>query len=164
MNDHTSAQQITEEQLIKSATRFAYQLTRNHNDAEDLAQQAWMKVQKKYGEVDNRSLLFVTIRNTHYDQLRRSRIVSYSSLENAPEPSYRATPGHGLDIKVALATLSRPERLVLQLNVFEGKTAIEIGEKLGMPRGTVLSHMSRARKKLREALGHEMGYTNRNVA
>lgn len=164
MSKHTSTQPLPEKQLIDAATRFAYHMTRNRNDAEDLAQQAWMKVQRKYGCVESRNLLFVAVRNTYYDQLRRNRVVSFSSLEHAPEPSRWETPGHGLDIKVAFAALSQPERRALQLNVIEGKTAKEIGKKLGMPRGTVLSHLCRARKKLREVFGHEMGYANCNVA
>ncbi|MBD5778362.1 sigma-70 family RNA polymerase sigma factor [Pelagicoccus sp. NFK12] len=165
MHDTTKTQsKLSPRELLRAATRFALSLTRNHSDAEDLAQIAWMKLQKKYGSVDNRRLLFVAIRNTHFDQLRRTRVVSFSPLESAPEPSRSETPGHSLDLETTLSTLSEAERTTLQLNIMEGYTAIQIGEKLGMPRGTVLSHMSRARSKLRKAFGPEFGALEGQVA
>ncbi|MBC2605031.1 RNA polymerase sigma factor [Pelagicoccus albus] len=164
MSEKPASESVSEKDLIESAIQFAYQLTRNRNDSEDLAQQAWMKVQRKYGSVPNRSLLFVAVRNTYYDQLRRNRVVSFSSLEHAPEPSRWDKPGYGIDLEVALAALSQTERLTLKLNLLEGRTANEIGERLGMPRGTVLSQISRARKKLRKSLGEEMGFSERDVA
>ncbi|EDY82452.1 RNA polymerase sigma factor, sigma-70 family [Verrucomicrobiia bacterium DG1235] len=164
-NDKQSQQSAAaDRELLRAATGFARSLTRNPDDAEDLAQLGWMKLLKKYGRVDNKNLLFVAIRNSHYDQLRRARVVSFSPLENAPEPSRSETPGNALDLELTLSSLSQAEREALQLNVMEGFTAVEIGKKLGMPRGTVLSHMSRARSKLRKVFGQELGYLKGQVA
>ncbi|MDQ8184575.1 RNA polymerase sigma factor [Pelagicoccus sp. SDUM812002] len=154
----------TDKELLHEGTRFALSLTRNKADAEDIAQSAWMKLSRKYGQVDGKNVFFRTIKNTFIDQVRRNRVVSFSPLENAPEPSRSETPGYGLDLDLTLSTLSKSERAAIQLNVLEGYTAIEIGKKLGMPRGTVLSHMSRARNKLREAFGQELGYRKAQTA
>lgn len=148
-------QRPTDEVLIKDAISFARNLTRNLHDAEDLAQQAWLKVFNKYGQIENRRILFVAIRNLRYDQLRRQKVVQYTSLENAPEPTLYETFGHESDMQSALQHLSPHERDSIELNVILGYTAREIAHKRGIPRGTILSHLTRARQKLRQIFANE---------
>lgn len=155
---------LTDKELITVAINYARSLTRNLQDAEDLAQQSWLKLMKKYGKIQSRALLFTTIRNLHYDQLRRTRIVQFSPLESAPEPKKTESFGVDLDMQEALAHLSENERSALFLNVVEGYTAREISDQLKLPRGTVLSHLSRSRKKLREIFSEEFGIAQSAVA
>ncbi len=147
----------TDHDLITAAIIYARSLTRNLPEAEDLAQQAWLKLSRKYGKIENRALLYRAVRNLFYDQLRRARIVQFTPLETAPETGKSESYGVGLDMQTAMDHLSENERSSLFLNVVEGYTALEISKLLGMPRGTILSHMSRARGKLRKLLGSEMG-------
>lgn len=145
----------TDKDLLTAGINYARSLTHNIQDAEDLAQQAWLKLTKRYGKAENRAILFTTIRNLHYDQLRRSRIVQYFPLDTAPETGKCESYGTDHDMEVALAQLSPNERSTIYLNVVEGYSAREISGRLGLPRGTVLSHLYRGRKKLRELLGEE---------
>lgn len=148
-------QRPSDKDLIKDAISFARSLTTNLHDAEDLAQQAWLKVFNKYGQIENRRILYVAIRNLRYDQLRRLKVVQFTTLENAPEPAAFQSFGHDADMQSALQHLSPRERDSITLNVIQGYTAREIGKKLGIPRGTILSHLTRARQKLRQIFAHE---------
>lgn len=142
----------TQEDLLQSGYRFAYSLTHHREDAEDLVQQAWFNLSRRYGQVENRAILFTSIRNQFYDQCRRARIVRFESMDNAPEPATRhaedrVSTERG-DLEILLSHLSEREREVLYLNSVEGYTAQEISEQTGTPRGTILSLLSRAKKKL----------------
>lgn len=139
----------TPSELISQGRNYAYGFTRNVHDAEDLAQQAWLKLVQKYGEVLDRRLLYRAIRNLFIDGVRRSKVVQFDSLEDrdfaiGKEQSF----GANTDIESALSILNESERTYLKMNVVEGYTASEIAERTGVPRGTILSHTHRARKKL----------------
>ncbi len=148
-------QRPSDKNLIKDAISYARSLTSNLHDAEDLAQQAWLKVFNKYGQIENRRILYVAIRNLRYDQLRRTKVVQFTTLENAPEPSKLESFGHDVDMQSALQHLSPRERDSIVLNVIQGYTAREIAQKRGIPRGTILSHLTRARQKLRQIFANE---------
>lgn len=141
--------------LIEHGKRYAYSYTKNWHDAEDLAQQAWLKLKTKYNEVKDKALLFRAIRNLFIDGARRSKIVAFDPLENAYHVGKPETQGARHDIEEALSVLSPAERDSIVLNVVKGDTAEEITRKTGMPRGTVLSHIHRGRRKLLEKFGGE---------
>ena len=64
-------------------------------------------------------------------------------------------------IKSALLALKPTERMVFLLRSVEGFTYKEIAQFLGLPIGTVMSHLSRSRARLRELLvdyAREMGF------
>ncbi len=151
----------TPQALVQAGYRFALSLCHHHYDAEDLAQQAWIKCQHRYGGVKNRSLLYTTIRNLFYDQCRRGKIVLFESIEGHSEPQVETQePAHAAaDLDVLLAGLRAEEREALYLNAVEGYTAREISEHTGSSRNTILSHLHRARRKLAHALGCESGNT-----
>lgn len=137
--------------------RYAFSLAHNRQDAEDLVQQAWLKLTRRYGGVKTRSILFTTIRNAFYDQCRRGRVVSFVSLEASPEPVARNPDAlsSGNDLETLLTVLRPAEREALYLNAVEGYTAKEIGRMTKTPRNTVLSLMHRARGKLASAVEAE---------
>lgn len=141
------------EELLQAGFRFALSLTHHTHDAEDLTQQSWLNLVRHQGHVKNKSLLFRTIRNLFYDQYRRGKIVVFEPLEDehvelAADEGNESAPVSG-DLDVLLAGLRTVEREVLFLNCVEGYTAEEIARLTGQPRGTVLSLLSRAKRKLR---------------
>jgi RNA polymerase sigma factor (sigma-70 family) len=69
--------------------------------------------------------------------------------------SWVAAEGHQPRLAAALARLSREERDVLLLVALADFSHEEISQALGIPYGTVGSRLSRARKKVRTALGQE---------
>ena len=146
-------------ELIAQGRNYAYSFTRNFHDAEDLAQQAWLKLKLKYQEVKDRGLLFRAIRNLFIDGTRRAKIVRFEALDSH---DYALGNGGGEgfgrkgDIDSILSILSPAEQICLRLAFIDGFTATEIAERTGMPRGTILSHTHRAKKKLYAAFGQEL--------
>lgn len=157
--------------LVQRGYRFALCLTHNRAAAEDLVQDAWFAVLRARartpavqakGEIPSREYLFATIRNRFIDQYRRSKIVGMEPMGGHEAPCAEDPWAGDAPLSVAngrleaaLAELRPEERAVLFLSAVEGYTGREIGELLDWPRGTVLSHIHRARIKLRRILDGE---------
>ena len=146
---------LSDAELVQAGYRYALSIARHHQDAEDLVQQAWMKLVRAYGKVEGTPVLFRAVRNLFYDQKRRSKIVQFEPLDSHPVNGKTEPKGVSLDMELLLSRLRPEESEALYLNVVEGFTASEISEKTGSPRGTILSHIHRARQKLAKALGSE---------
>ncbi len=146
---------LDDTELVQAGYRYALSIARHHQDAEDLVQQAWLKLQRAYGRVEGTPVLFRAIRNLFYDQKRRSKIVQFEPLDSTPEPGKSEANGVSMDMELLMGKLRPEEREALFLNVVEGFTATEISAQTGAPRGTILSHIHRARQKLAKALGGE---------
>ncbi len=145
--------------MLQAGFRFALSLTHHTHDAEDLTQQSWLNLARRHGQVRDKSLLFRTIRNLFYDQYRRGKIVVFEPLEDdhvelAADDGSESAPAKG-DLDVLLAGLRVVEREALFLNCVEGYTAEEIAKLTGQPRGTVLSLLSRAKRKLRRTAAED---------
>jgi RNA polymerase sigma-70 factor (ECF subfamily) len=141
----------------------ALSVTGNPEDAEDVSQEAFLVALKRLEDCRNPERFggwFLTIvRNRAKNLLRRER------LRRGEELTPEITPGVGgpgedlrrLEIREqledGLVGLSEVRREVLLLHDLEGWKHREIGEKLGVPEGTVRSHLHFARKHLRDRLG-----------
>ena len=101
------------------------------------------------------------IRNGFLDAVRRQGIVRFDSLDDAcPSAELPAAADEddtGLDgpLHRALSSLAPAERELLYLSAVEQYTARELSEMIGRPRGTVLSTLHRAKKKLRTRLSSD---------
>jgi len=140
--------------FLQSGFRYAYSLTHQHHDAEDLVQEAWLKLSKSPGRVESKPLLFVTIRNLFIDQYRRKNLVVLESLESVSELS---KDDNALqlaltleEIEIAMGTLRPEEREMIYLNAVEGYTASEISDITQLSRNTILSLIHRGKIKLVE--------------
>jgi RNA polymerase sigma-70 factor (ECF subfamily) len=154
---------------------FAYYLTQNRGDAEDLFQEAWLRIAKKLpDEVNVQSIkawIFTVVANLHRDELRKKRIrrlffsQKVMSLENEntlfpvlpgkpvsvnSDEAYQADTGR--DIAHAMARLPDRQRRVFVLKEMAEFKQAEISDILGIPLGTVKSLMHRAVKRLRREL------------
>lgn len=141
---------------MQSGFRYAFSLTHQHHDAEDLVQEAWLKLCKSRGRVDSKPLLFVTIRNLFIDQYRRNKLVVVESLENIVEPNkedeiLQLTLAVE-DIDNAMRQLRPEEREMIFLNIAEGYTASEISKITQLSRNTILSLLHRGKIKLVDIL------------
>ncbi len=136
---------------LQAGYRYALALTHHHYEAEDLVQEAWLRVWRKYGNKSTRALLLTAVRNRFVDGLRRGRLATFEPVEGHEAGDVRAAavPGAAGDLDVVLAYLRSDEREALFLNVVEGKTAAEIAAFTGVARGTILSRLHRARERLR---------------
>jgi RNA polymerase sigma-70 factor (ECF subfamily) len=109
-----------------------------------------------------RSYFFATVRNRFIDRYRRGRKVLFVAIEHddgiADDFTWEAPDvlETGL-LEQALGKLRTEEREALFLAVVEGYTAEEIGKMTDHPRGTILSLLHRAKKKLRDLLSGDGG-------
>ncbi len=143
-------------ELAQRGYRFALSLTHDGNQAEDLVQEAWFSVLKANGPM-KREYLFVAIRNRFIDRFRRDQRFSPQPLDEAEhgpaaeddrhDDAALATSNGALGR--ALGRLGSKERAVLYLSTIEDFSAQQIGDLLQWPRGTVLSLVYRAKKKIR---------------
>jgi RNA polymerase sigma-70 factor (ECF subfamily) len=141
--------------LIPRLRRYARALVGDRAAADDLVQdtleRAWAKLHLFRQGSDLRAWLFTVMHNVHVNQVRAARPTD--PLEDEmPELAQRAVQGDALvvrDLERALATLPAAQREVLLLVALEDLSYEETANVLGIPIGTVMSRLARAREKLR---------------
>jgi len=145
----------TTKTLLIRGYRYAFSLTHDPAQAEDLLQDAWVAVLKAGGP-RKRAYLFSAIRSRFLDQRRREQLIVIEALDEHDDPEDTSTEeiifADTQMLEKALSTLRPLERETLLLSEIEGYTAQEIASVTGHPRGTVLSLIHRSRKKLKQYL------------
>jgi RNA polymerase sigma-70 factor (ECF subfamily) len=139
--------------------RFLRQLTRgNEALADDLAQDAFVQAHRAIGALRNeagfQTWLFGIAHNLWRNARRRQR--DQVTLEDA-EASLTVpdSTGHSdlkNDLESALSRLSDDERIALHLGFAQGLSQSQIAEALSWPLGTVKTHQTRGREKLKTLL------------
>lgn len=147
--------------------RYARGLTGDQNRADDLMQdtlaRAWEKRSLWRVGSDLRAWLFTIMHNIHINQFAaRQREAAETSIDaidgttSAWEFPVRATQSDRVELFEVLAHVGRlptEQRAVLLLATVEEMTYQDVAGVLGVPVGTVMSRLSRAREKLRRAMG-----------
>jgi RNA polymerase sigma-70 factor (ECF subfamily) len=147
--------------------RYARVLTGDLNRADDLVQdtltRAWAKRELWHEGSDLRAWLFTIMHNVHINQFPlRQREFSEISLDVdegaliAWEIPVRATQSDRLELAELFAQIGRlpdEQREVLLLAAVEELRYQDIAKVVGVPIGTVMSRLSRAREKLRRVTG-----------
>jgi len=162
----SDAQSLIE--LIPRLRRYARALVGERATADDLVQdtleRAWSKLHLYRRGTDLRAWLFTVMHNVHVNRVRASRPTE--PLEDEmPELAQRATQGDSLlvrDLERGIAALPLAQREVLLLVALEDLSYDETARALGIPIGTVMSRLARARDKLRLLL-HGKGGTKLQV-
>ena len=142
-------------ELIPRLRRYARALVGDRASADDLVQdtleRAWAKLHLYRRGTDLRAWLFTLMHNVHVNKVRATRVTD--TLEDElPELAQRASQGDALllrDLDRAIARLPSEQRAVLLLVTLEEMSYEEVARALGIPIGTVMSRLSRAREKLR---------------
>ena len=149
--------------------RVAESLCRNSHDAEDLVQDTLIRAFKGRESFDGaypRAWLLTIMRNTNINRHRRQRpgllhdatdLTGEADRRNPPAPSAEdiATARASAPwIADALARLSTQHLQVVQLVDIDGLTYDEAAAALGIPAGTVMSRLHRARHRMRTHLAH----------
>jgi RNA polymerase sigma-70 factor (ECF subfamily) len=143
--------------------RYARVLTGDAHRADDLVQdtlaRAWEKRRLWQAGSDLRAWLFTIMHNVHANQYTlRQREYAMASLDADEGPAagweipVRATQADRVELTEVFVQIGRlpvEQREVLILAAIEELRYEEIGEVLGIPIGTVMSRLSRARDKLR---------------
>jgi len=140
--------------------KIAYSWCHNPSLADDLVQEAMLKALRKAGQLKNTeavsSWLSKILANCWYDYLRRTReTVDLDSLpykDEAPEGDIHEKQDIVRRVRAMIAELPLGQRQVITLVDLAGFSYVEIADILGIPIGTVMSRISRARKALRTKL------------
>ncbi|HEX9886505.1 MAG TPA: RNA polymerase sigma factor [Longimicrobiales bacterium] len=147
---------------MRAAYAVALSVTRKHEDAEDAAQESFMVALQRLEECRNpdrfAGWLMTIVRNRSRNLIRRESLrdsdpVPESASSKGPSPQ-RATEQSELrdSLREALFELPEVQREIVLLHDLEGWKHREIAERLGLPSGTVRSHLHFARKALRALL------------
>lgn len=142
-------------ELLQRGYRYALSLTHDKARAEDILQDACVAILRLGGSWQ-RGYLFRAIRNRFIDLYRRELVAPMEGVEDfgqIPENVEGVMGSESIVINVdvldkALARLRVEEREALFLAAVEGYTAAEIADLTGRPRGTILSLVFRARRKI----------------
>jgi len=142
-------------ELIPRLRRYARALVGDRSTADDLVQdtleRAWSKLHLYRHGTDLRAWLFTVMHNVHVNRLRAARPTDPLE-DDMPELTQRATQGDALvvrDLERGIAALPLAQREVLLLVALEDLSYDETARALGIPIGTVMSRLARAREKLR---------------
>jgi RNA polymerase sigma-70 factor (ECF subfamily) len=145
------------EPLIPALRRYAYALVREPEAADDLVQDTleralsrWL-LRKPDGDV--RAWLFTILRNLHVSRWRSDRrrggTVDLDETTMPGVPARQETALEVHDVLAAIDQLPEEQKSLLLLVGVEDFSYDDAARILGMPIGTVMSRLSRARQKLR---------------
>jgi RNA polymerase sigma-70 factor (ECF subfamily) len=149
---------------LDAAYNLARWLTRDDQDAEDLVQESYLRAWKAFDGFrggDARAWLLRIVRNTCYTWLRRNRSNEWTTFDErvhstanaASEPETTlARSFDGTLIQGAMQRLPPQLREVIALREFEALSYREIATVSGVSVGTVMSRLSRARRRMQKAL------------
>jgi RNA polymerase sigma-70 factor (ECF subfamily) len=161
--------------LLPRLRRYARLLTRDATRADDLVQDTLERAHHKWplfrprqapaaGPADNGLLgwLLTLMHNLHLNQVRdHARDEGHAELDDEavstadPSQDHASTTLHRLDLERALAELPPALQQVILLVCVEDFSYAEAAEATGVPVGTVMSRLSRARTRLRELMAGE---------
>jgi RNA polymerase sigma-70 factor, ECF subfamily len=145
---------------------------RDEHDAQDVVQEACLRAVRHfdgYRGGDARAWLLTIVRHSCYTWLRRGRdgptmvelddaIVGQLPTQESPESSFEERTLAD-ELRVAIDQLPREFKETIVLREVEGLSYDEISRVLGVPRGTVMSRLSRARKRLQTLIAHPLRET-----
>jgi RNA polymerase sigma-70 factor (ECF subfamily) len=150
---------------LDAAFNYARWLTKSHAEAEDVVQDACVRAMRYFSSLrddDARPWLFTIVRNTWYSRVsRKANVAERTGLndgqdqrpDHALDPEERLLQQHTVAlVRGALEQLPVDFREVMVLREIEGLSYREIAAIVGVPIGTVMSRLARARERLQTTL------------
>jgi RNA polymerase sigma-70 factor, ECF subfamily len=138
--------------------RVLYLSTGDRHEAEDLAQEAFVRVYERWARVgateNPAGYLYRVALNQHRSRLRRLRVAARKALHLAPAPpaDELAATDERVSVRRALAGLPDGQREAVILVEWLGMTDAEAGTALGVSPGAVRTRLHRARAALSTTL------------
>ena len=145
-------------QLAPGLLLFARQWVRSAADAEDVVQEAFVKFWRRNHNIDNRPLLYATVRSIALDFLRRnsrrarreSEVVFES--DQTVEPTFDTADDRQLALVSAMDGLPVEQREVLVMKIWNDLTFAQIAEALRISQNTAASRYRYALAALKKVL------------
>ncbi len=134
-------------------------VTRNRHEAEELAQDAFVRILERWDRVammdDPRGYLYRTAMNVFRSRYRRSVMAAKRTVGiTRPDDAMASVDARDAAVR-ALATLSPRQRASVVLTDLLGYRSEEAARMLGIRASTVRMHVSRAHAALRETMSDE---------
>jgi RNA polymerase sigma factor (sigma-70 family) len=159
---------------LGDAYALARWLARNDSDAQDIVQEACLRAFRGiagFGDVNARGWLLSIVRNTAYTWLKKHRDPRVVAVDNVEEVEQSADWDAGVAspeaalieradtarLEAAIGALPDEFRETLVLREIQGLDYRAIAEVTGVPIGTVMSRLARARRRLMAQLGKDEG-------
>jgi RNA polymerase sigma factor (sigma-70 family) len=150
---------------LDAAYNYARWLTGNDAEAEDVVQDACVRAMRFFPSLrgaDPRAWLFTIVRNAWYSRVARRTPAGAGAADeqseddvpdDALDPEERLLQQHTVvHVRTALEALPAHFREAIVLREIEGLSYKEIAAVTGVPMGTVMSRLARARERLLAAL------------
>jgi RNA polymerase sigma-70 factor (ECF subfamily) len=145
-------------ELAPGLLLFARQWVRSGADAEDIVQEAFVKFWRRNHNIDNRALLYATVRSIALDLIRRDsrrarrEAEAYVEAEQAVEPQFEIANESQRLVGGAVDRLPHEQREVLVMKIWNDLTFAEIAEALGISQNTAASRYRYALAALKKDL------------
>ncbi|MEZ5817387.1 MAG: RNA polymerase sigma factor [Hyphomicrobiaceae bacterium] len=161
-------------ELLPRLRRFALSLAKNRDHADDLVQETVTRALAKFelwqpgSRLD--SWLFRMMQNVWLDRVRAGRRngsqVGVEEIVNLGGDDGRAVAESRLELTAVMAAMARlkpDHQVIISLVCIEGLAYREVADILGLPMGTVMSRLSRARLELHRFLDGASASTNKGL-
>lgn len=144
---------------LAALRRYARSLTRDGGDAEDLVHDALVRAYERRASFRRggnlRAWLLSIVHNTFVDgaRSRRAEAARIERASHLTDASLNAPQEHSIrlaQVREAFLGLGEEQRAALHLVAIEGLSYQEAADALGIPLGTLMSRIGRARAALRE--------------
>jgi RNA polymerase sigma-70 factor, ECF subfamily len=156
--------------FLDAAYNLARWIVQHDQDAQDIVQEAYLRAFKGFHGFrggNGRAWLLTIVRNTAYSWInkhaRDEKLVPYEEEKHAEIISFNQSNRETVSekrkeyLQIALLRLPAEYREVMVLYEFEGLSYKELALALGVPIGTVMSRLSRARRRLQQEVSHIQG-------
>ena len=165
---------------LTSVYNYAYWLTHNAQNAEDLTQEAFTRALAAFDgfrKQHPKAWLMTIVRNAFFNQQkklkRRGEVIYLDNLQeddchsdalmSMRTPEQQVSSNFDVElVRTCISYLSSEHREVIMLREIEGFSYDEMSQILGCPSGTVMSRLSRARKQFKVLL-LKQGYQQENL-
>jgi RNA polymerase sigma-70 factor (ECF subfamily) len=153
---------------LDAAHNLARWLTRNEDDAQDVVQEAYLRAFRFFDGFrggDGRPWLLAVVRNTALTWRSRAKALTHVSfdeeihgagLEAATVETQLAEGSKFVDLQDCMELLPVEFREIVVMREMEEMPYRDIAEAASLPIGTVMSRLSRARRRLRDCLSARM--------
>ena len=152
---------------MKQAYNIAYGFVNNHDDAEDVAQEAFVRVYQSIGAFRGDAVfttwLYKIVMNLSLNRIRQRRSRGHREVELTDEVMSTTPDGHAaaedqegrMRLERALHELPTLQRATVILRHINGLSTKQVGSILRVSEGTVKTHLFRGIKKMRVLLENE---------
>lgn len=154
------------EQYMKQAYNIAYGFVNNHNDAEDVAQEAFVRIYQSIasfrGDAEFSTWLYRIVMNLSLNKIRRRKAKAHREVEITDHVLGGAMHGHddshGTEfhehVERALHELPTLQRATVILRHINGLSTRQVSSILQCSEGTVKTHLHRGLKKMKTSLDY----------